>query len=42
MPIVMDVDEIHMPKYEPTTTHIEEEQNLAQEAEQLEEDAERT
>jgi hypothetical protein len=30
MTIVMDVEEIHTPKYEPTTTHIEEEKNPAQ------------
>ena len=27
MPKVMDVDEIHTPEYDPTTTHVEEEQN---------------
>jgi hypothetical protein len=42
MPIVMDVDEIHTPEYEPTTMHIEEEQNLSQKAEHMEEDTERT
>jgi hypothetical protein len=42
MPTVMDVDEIHTPEYDPTTTHIEEEQNTTQAAGQPEEDAERT
>jgi len=37
----MDVDDIHMSKYKPTTMHIEEEQNPAQEVEQPEEDTER-
>jgi hypothetical protein len=42
MPTVMDVDEIHTPEYEPTTTQVEEEQNPSQEVGQPEEDAERT
>jgi hypothetical protein len=42
MPTVVDVDEIHTPKYEPTTMHVEEEQNASQEVGQSEENAERT
>jgi hypothetical protein len=42
MPTVVDVYEIHMPEYEPTTTNIEKEQNPAHEVEQLKEDVERT
>jgi hypothetical protein len=30
MSTIMDVDEIHMPNYEPTTTWVEEEQNPTQ------------
>jgi hypothetical protein len=38
MPTIMDVNEIHMPYYEPTTMQVEEEQNPTQEVEQPEED----
>jgi hypothetical protein len=31
MPTIMYVDDIHTPDYEPTTTHIEEEQNPTEE-----------
>jgi hypothetical protein len=33
MPIIMDVDEIHIPDYEPICTWVEEETNIAQEVE---------
>jgi hypothetical protein len=36
---VVDVDEIHMPKYDPTSTEVEEEQNPSQEAKNPDEDA---
>jgi len=42
IPIVVDVDEIHTPKYRENPMTIEEEQNPVQEAKQLEEDTERT
>jgi hypothetical protein len=42
MPTVVDVDEIHTSEYEPTTMHVEEEQNPTQEVRKPEEDAERT
>jgi hypothetical protein len=41
MSTVVDVDEIHTPKYDPTSTQVEEEQNPSQEAKHPEEDAER-
>jgi hypothetical protein len=39
IPTVVDVDEIHTPDYDQTTLHVEEDQELVQEVEQLEEDA---
>ena len=41
MSTVVDVDEIHMPKYDPASTQVEEEQNPSQEAQNPDEDAER-
>jgi hypothetical protein len=33
IPIVVDVDDIHTPEYDPTTMHVEEEKNPTQKAE---------